>query len=83
MLNISYQSFIAQVSPNVDALMKMGNMIQEELRTLLIYYGENPDSPDAPKPEDLFGLVASFSSSLQVILRPPFPPVPSLLIFIH
>jgi diaphanous 1 len=51
----------------------MGNMIQEELRSLLIYYGENPDSSDAPKPEDLFGLVASFSSSLQVIL--PLPPL--------
>jgi len=59
------ESFIAHVSPNVDALMNMGNMIQEELRSLLIYYGENPDSSDAPKPDDLFGLVATFSSSLQ------------------
>ena len=74
MLNISYQSFIVQIGPNVDALMNMGNMIQEELRSLLIYYGENPDSSDTPKPEDLFGLVASFSSSLQVI--PPLPPPP-------
>lgn len=65
MLNISHQSFIAQVSPNVDALMNIGNMIQEELRSLLIYYGENPDSSDARKPEDLFRLVASFLSSLQ------------------
>lgn len=69
-LNMLCQSFIAQVSPNVDSLMKMGNMIEEELRSLLIYYGEDPDSPDAPKPEEFFGLVASFSSTLQVILTP-------------
>jgi len=59
------QFFIAQVSPNVDALMNMGNMIEGELRSLLTYYGEDPDSSDAPKPEDFFGLVTSFSSSLQ------------------
>ena len=44
----------------------MCSALEGELRSLLIYYGENPDSPDAPKPEDLFGLIASFSSSLQV-----------------
>ena len=70
MLNTSYQFFITQVSPGVDALMNMGNMIEGELRSLLTYYGEDPDSSDAPKPEDFFGLVASFSSSLQVILLP-------------
>ena len=65
--NILHQLFVAQVSPNVDALKKMGNMIEGELRSLLTYYGEDPDSPDAPKSEDFFGLIASFSSSLQVI----------------
>jgi diaphanous 1 len=43
----------------------MGTALEGELRSLLAYYGENPDSSDAPKPEDFFGLVASFSSSLQ------------------
>jgi hypothetical protein len=43
----------------------MGSALEGELRSLLAYYGENPDSPDAPKPEDFFGLIASFSSSLQ------------------
>jgi len=76
--NMSYQTFIAQVSPNVDALKNMGNMIEGELRSLLTYYGENPDSSDAPKPEDFFGLIASFSSSLQVIL-----PRILYLIFMH
>jgi len=32
---------------------------------LLEYYGETPDSPDSPKPEDFFALILSFSSSLQ------------------
>lgn len=40
--------------------------VEKELKSLLSYYGENPESSDAPKPEDFFGLVASFSSSLQV-----------------
>jgi diaphanous 1 len=44
----------------------MGMAIDKELKGLLAYYGENPDSPEAPKPEDFFGLIASFSSSLQV-----------------
>ena len=43
----------------------MGSALEAELRSLLAYFGENPDSPDTPKPEDFFGLIASFSSSLQ------------------
>lgn len=43
----------------------MGSTLEGELRALLAYYGENPDSPDAPKPEDFFALITSFSSSLQ------------------
>jgi len=46
----------------------MGMAIDKELKALLVYYGENPNSPEAPKPEDFFGLIASFSSSLQVRL---------------
>jgi hypothetical protein len=44
----------------------MGNSLEKELRSLLVYYGEIPDTPDAPKPEDLFGLILTFSYSLQV-----------------
>jgi diaphanous 1 len=47
--------------------------LRKELNSLLAYYGENPDSPEAPKPEDFFGLIASFSSSLQVC-KPFFQP---------
>lgn len=67
--SIPHQLFAAQVSPNIDALKNMGNMIEGELRSLLTYYGEDPDSSDAPKPEDFFGLIASFSSTLQVSLH--------------
>jgi diaphanous 1 len=57
---------VDQVSDSVDALKKMGSSVEGELRSLLAYYGESPDSPETPKPEDFFGLVLSFSSSLQV-----------------
>jgi diaphanous 1 len=57
---------VDQVSDSVDALKKMGSSVEGELRSLLAYYGESPESPEAPKPEDFFGLVLSFSSSLQV-----------------
>lgn len=60
------QQFVSETTPSVDALKDMGATVDSELRSLLSYYGENPDSPEAPKPEDFFGLIASFSSSLQV-----------------
>jgi hypothetical protein len=55
----------------------MGMTIDEELKALLVYYGENPNSPEAPKPEDFFGLIASFSSSLQVRLNVESHSLPS------
>jgi len=50
----------------VGALKNMSNAVESELSSLLTYYGEDPDSPETPKPEDFFGLIVSFSSSLQV-----------------
>lgn len=47
-------------------MSKLGSALEEDLKDLLVYYGESPDSPDSPKPEDFFALVLSFSSSLQV-----------------
>ena len=58
--------FILEKTSTIDALKNMGGALSKELHSLLIYYGENPDSPEAPKPEDFFNLVVSFSSSLQV-----------------
>ena len=45
----------------------MGTKVDDELRTLLRYYGEQPEAgADSMKPEDFFGMVMSFSSALQV-----------------
>ena len=45
----------------------MGAKVDEELRALLRYYGEQPDAgADSLKPEDFFGLIMSFASALQV-----------------
>jgi diaphanous 1 len=47
-------------------MSKLGSALETDLMSLLAYYGETPDSPDSPKPEDFFALILSFSSSLQV-----------------
>ncbi|PPQ84655.1 hypothetical protein CVT24_006861 [Panaeolus cyanescens] len=57
--------FISETTPSVEALKNMGDTVDKELKSLLLYYGEKQDGPEAPKPEDFFGLIASFSSSLQ------------------
>jgi diaphanous 1 len=59
------QPFVEQVGPRVEALKKMGSALEGELQALLVYFGERPETPEAPKPEDFFGLIASFSSSLE------------------
>ncbi|TFY52581.1 hypothetical protein EVJ58_g9930, partial [Rhodofomes roseus] len=59
------QPFVKTVSPSVDALKNMAVALDNELRSLLAFYGEKPDGQDAPKPEEFFGLILSFSSSLQ------------------
>lgn len=55
-----------EVTQSLDALKKMATALESELRSLLIFYGENPDGQEPSKPEDLFNLILSFSSSLQV-----------------
>ena len=58
--------FAKKARPNIDALKAMASQVEYDLRSLLAYYGENPESTEAPKPEDFFGLILSFSSALQV-----------------
>ncbi|KAJ6566848.1 hypothetical protein B0H19DRAFT_1258033 [Mycena capillaripes] len=60
------EPFVVQVGPSAKAMKIMGNLLQEEYRSLLVYYGENLDSPEALDAEKLFQLILSFSSSLQV-----------------
>lgn len=57
--------FVGENTQSIDAMKKMGAALDIDLRSLLAYYGEAPDSPETPKPEDLFALILSFSSSLQ------------------
>ncbi|KAJ3566776.1 hypothetical protein NP233_g6789 [Leucocoprinus birnbaumii] len=59
------EPFVDKVKESIQALASMGTTLDKELKSLLTYYGEDPSSPEAPKPEDFFGLIASFSSSLQ------------------
>ena len=49
------------------ALKTMMTSLDSDLKELVAYYGEDPN---AMKPEDLFGIVVAFSSSLLV---GPFP----------
>ena len=63
---VMLQTFVDEVSPSVEALKNMSVAVEEELRSLLLYFGEQPESPDTCKPEDFFALIQSFSSSLQV-----------------
>ncbi|GLB34079.1 putative diaphanous FH3 domain contatinign protein [Lyophyllum shimeji] len=84
------QPFVSQVGSSVDAVKNMSNSLDGELRSLLAYFGEDPNSPEAPKPEDFFGLIASFSSSLQKCalevhdaqqkLEPPKPQAPEVVV---
>lgn len=55
-----------QVASPVEALENMGRSLEAELKSMLQFYGEKTDPPDARKPEDFFGLILSFSIALQV-----------------
>jgi diaphanous 1 len=54
------------VGPGVEAMKNMTATLERDLKSLLAYFGEAPDSPEAPKPEEFFAMICSFSSSLQV-----------------
>jgi hypothetical protein len=65
-----FKPFLINERITIDAVSKLGAALEADLRNLLVYYGEIPDSPDSPKPEDFFALILSFSSSLRVRYRP-------------
>lgn len=60
------QPFVDKVGPSVEALKNMAQLLDGQLKALMAYYGEQPDAADAKKPEDFFGMISSFSTSLQV-----------------
>jgi len=59
------EPFILKERVTINAVSKLGSVLEADLKNLLEYYGETPDSPDSPKPEDFFAMILSFSSSLQ------------------
>jgi diaphanous 1 len=44
----------------------MASALESELRTLFLYYGESTETIEGMKAEDFFGMILSFSTSLQV-----------------
>jgi diaphanous 1 len=54
------ESFVYKATPAIDALKDIVASLDADLRSLLLYYGEDPTS----KTEDFFALVVSFSASV-------------------
>jgi len=59
------EPFIRDVDQAVTALKEATIAMDGELKSLLAYFGEAPESTDGTRPEDFFGLIMSFSSALQ------------------
>ncbi|CAI2175942.1 18087_t:CDS:10 [Funneliformis geosporum] len=53
--------FVKQVESTIQRIQETATNLDNELKQMLIYYGEDPKSI---KPEDFFGLIVSFSSSI-------------------
>ena len=48
----------------------MASALDSELRSLFLYYGESTETAEGMKAEDFFGMILSFSTSLQVSVNP-------------
>lgn len=74
--------FIKKAQPAVDLLGASGQALENELKDLLLYFAENTEGSEATKPEDLFNLLLSFSSALQVknVVAAIYPEVLILLL---
>lgn len=57
--------FLQEARKSVDALRNMASALEVELRSLFLYYGESADTAEGMKAEDFFGMILSFSTSLQ------------------
>jgi len=44
----------------------MASALELELHSLFLYYGESTETAEGMKAEDFFGMILSFSTSLQV-----------------
>jgi len=47
----------------------MASALESELRSVFLYYGESTETAEGMKLEDFFGMILSFSTSLQVSIN--------------
>lgn len=65
------EPFSKQTHTIVTALRNDATALDDDLKSVLVYYGEAVDSADGMKPEELFVMIMSFSSALRVRIPPP------------
>lgn len=56
------EKFVEDSEEGIQQIMATGQQLEQDLKDLLIFYGEDPANT---KPEDFFGMIVSFSSMLQ------------------
>ncbi|KAF9304280.1 hypothetical protein BGZ74_001919 [Mortierella antarctica] len=56
------EKFVEDSEEGIQQIMATGQQLEQDLKQLLIFYGEDPVNT---KPEDFFGMIVSFSSMLQ------------------
>lgn len=59
----SMEEFILEAEPIVNDLKSMTKDIEEKLKLLILYYGEDPNTI---KSEEFFDIISSFSNSFEV-----------------
>jgi diaphanous 1 len=59
------RNFATSAAPSVVRIQKMGVDVDQDLKALLSFFGEQAEGPEATRPEDFFGMVLAFSLALQ------------------
>ncbi|CAG8710518.1 11075_t:CDS:2 [Acaulospora morrowiae] len=54
------EDFVKKFEPTIESINEFTEKLEEELKQLLIYYGEDPATT---KPEEFFGMILSFSKA--------------------
>ncbi|KAF0356988.1 FH2-domain-containing protein [Gigaspora margarita] len=60
------EEFIQQIEPTIERIKEYTKELEEKLKQLLIYYGEDPT---VTKPEEFFGMIVEFGKSLARVRR--------------
>lgn len=61
------EEFLMEAEPIVEDLNAMTKDIEERLKELILYYGEDPNTI---KSEEFFGIISTFSNSFEVSSKP-------------